>query len=181
VRGVLRTRVGFSGGSTPSPTYRTIGDHTETVDIEYDPKIVSYAELLKMFWENHDPSSSCSRQYMSAIFYHGEEQKKLAELTFKQECEKRKVSTVVEPAGQFYNAEDYHQKYMLQKHPELMEFLELKRGPELADNHVATRLNGYIAGYGTKEDFEAEKKTLNLSEDAVQYILDNFKYTLNQY
>jgi len=180
VRGVLRTKVGFSGGSTPSPTYRTIGDHTETVEIEFDPTKISYAELLQLFWQNHDPTSSCSRQYMSAIFYHGEQQKKLAERTFKKESESRKVETVIAPAREFYNAEDYHQKYMLQKHPELMEFLNFKRGLEFIDSVVASRLNGYIAGYGTKADFELEKESLNLPEDAVEYIMDNFKYTLNQ-
>eukprot|EP00088_Acartia_fossae_P055190 TRINITY_DN6408_c0_g1_i11.p1 TRINITY_DN6408_c0_g1~~TRINITY_DN6408_c0_g1_i11.p1 ORF type:complete len:135 (-),score=29.34 TRINITY_DN6408_c0_g1_i11:429-833(-) len=133
-----------------------------------------------MFWQNHDPSSSCSRQYMSAIFYHGEEQHKLAKSTMEKESKTRKVATVIAPAKEFYNAEDYHQKYMLQKHPELMEFLELKRGPELVDSYVATRLNGYIAGYGEKSDFEAEKDELNLSDEALEYVRDNFKYTLNQ-
>lgn len=180
MRGVIRTKVGFSGGSTPSPTYRTIGDHTETIEIEFDPSMTSYAELLKIFWQNHDPSSRLCNQYMSAIFYHGIQQKKLAETTFKQESESRKVETVIAPAKEFYNAEDYHQKYMLQKHPELMEFLSFKRGPEFVDSHVAARLNGYIAGYGTKADFLSEMGSLNLDEDATQYIMDNFKYTLNQ-
>jgi len=180
VRGVIRTRVGFSGGSTPCPTYRTIGDHTETVDIEYDPSKISYSELLDIFWQNHDPTSSCSRQYMSAIFYHGEEQHDLANKTLQQESKTKNIATVIAPAKEFYNAEDYHQKYMLQKHTELMNFLQFKRGPELVESHVACRLNGYIAGYGEKADFEAEAPSLNLPDEALEYIRDNFKYTLHQ-
>ena len=76
---MIRTRVGYTGGNKENPTYRTLGDHTESIEVDYDPGIISYADLLKVFWRSHDPGSrSWSRQYIAAIFYHNEEQKKQA-------------------------------------------------------------------------------------------------------
>merc|ERR1719458_611869 len=116
---------------------------------------------------------------MSAIFCHGEEQLQLA----KEKCSEsrarteKKGQTEISPAKPFYNAEDYHQKYILQKHTELMEMLQLRRGPKLIESSVAARINGYIGGYGTKAAFEAETGHLNLDSEVVDYVLDNFKYT----
>jgi len=152
------------------------------VDIEFDPAVVNYEEMLQLFFKFHDataPSPGCSRQYMSAIFCHGEEQLQLAKKSAqKAEQElRKKVQTEISPAKPFYNAEDYHQKYILQKHTELMEMLQLKRGPKLIESSVAARINGYIGGYGTKAAFEAETGHLNLDSEVVDYVLDNFKYT----
>jgi len=67
MQGIYRTRVGYAGGSTSSPTYRNIGDHTETIQIDYNPKEISHEELLDVFWRSHSPEvKSWSRQYMSA-------------------------------------------------------------------------------------------------------------------
>ena len=75
----MRTRVGYAGGEKKNPTYHSLGDHTETIQIDYDPKQISYAKLLEVFWRSHDPlSRSCSRQHKAAVFYHNEEQKRLA-------------------------------------------------------------------------------------------------------
>ncbi len=89
------------------PTYYNLGDHTETVDIDYDPQATSYEELLKMFWKNHDPTRKCSRQYMSAIFYHDEHQRKLAEESKRTEEKKRSstIRTEILPMEKFYEAE----------------------------------------------------------------------------
>lgn len=81
--GVVRTRVGYAGGSKLAPTYHAMGDHTESVDMDYDPAVTTYSHLLKMFWKNHDSTSKCTRQYMSAIFYHDEDQKQAAEESLK--------------------------------------------------------------------------------------------------
>ena len=84
-----------------------MGDHTETVDLDYDPEVVTYTDLLKMFWKNHDPTVQCKNQYMSAIFYHDEEQKRLAEETMQEAVrnKNRKITTKILPAGKFYQAE----------------------------------------------------------------------------
>ena len=83
------------------------GDHTETVEIEFDPKQTSYSNLLDMFWENHDPTRCASRQYMSAIFYHSSEQKRLAEESRdgRQKKLSQKIVTRITAAETFYNAE----------------------------------------------------------------------------
>ena len=83
-------------------------DHTETVQIQYDPKVTSYSTLLTMFWSNHDSTACHSRQYMSAIFYHDESQKELAEKSklAHQKQKMRKVQTKILPANTFYDAEE---------------------------------------------------------------------------
>ena len=78
VPGIIRTRVGYSGGSKKNPTYYDLGGHTETIQIDYDPKKITYEELLDIFWESHEPTLSLSSQYASIIFFHNEEQKKIA-------------------------------------------------------------------------------------------------------
>ena len=68
---MLRTRVGYSGGTTKSPTYRAMGDHTEAIAIDFDPTVISYQELLRRFWDSHYCASNVSsRQYMNVVFYH---------------------------------------------------------------------------------------------------------------
>ena len=76
---MIRTRVGYAGGAKENPTYHNLGDHTETLQIDYDSSKISYEKLLELFWEEHDPTSrSWSRQYKAVVFYHDEEQKRLA-------------------------------------------------------------------------------------------------------
>lgn len=83
-------------------------DHTETVDIEYDPNVTSYEKLLSIFWSSHDSTSCHARQYMSAVFYHDDTQKKLAEQTkaVQQKKKMRQIVTKILPAQTFYNAEE---------------------------------------------------------------------------
>jgi methionine-S-sulfoxide reductase len=113
LKGVIKTRVGYAGGTKKNPSYHNLGDHTETVEITFDPKIISFEELLKHFWQQHDPTLQEVTQYKSVIFYQDEEQKKIAEKS-KQEAEKKlgKVATEIKKAGTFYEAEEYHQKYL---------------------------------------------------------------------
>ena len=97
----------FIGGTKANPTYYAMGDHTETIDLDFDPNVTSYAELLHIFWNNHDPCTKNKRQYMSAIFYHDEEQKELA-LQTKDEMSKKgkKITTEIAPAKEFTDAEE---------------------------------------------------------------------------
>ncbi|XP_030763937.1 peptide methionine sulfoxide reductase isoform X3 [Sitophilus oryzae] len=190
--GVLRTRVGYSGGTTPNPVYKSIdsassedgaaakpptenprGDHTEVIEIDYDPKVITYHDLLQLFWNNHEYglTTVIKRQYMSLILYHDEDQKRIAEKEIKIEAGKRneKLLTELAPAGPFYPAEDYHQKYRLQKHGWIVE--ELNLTPELLQtSEVAAKLNGYIAGVGTQDQFEKDIKRLAVPEKIASFV-----------
>lgn len=124
--GVLSTRVGYIGGSKEKPSYQEVctdtTGHAEAVEIEYDPAKVTYEELLKIFWENHDPTTlnrqgpDVGSQYRSAVFYHNDEQLKQAtaskESIDKSGKFKRPIVTAIVPAATFYAAEDYHQQYL---------------------------------------------------------------------
>lgn len=173
---MVRTRVGFTGGTTDNATYRNIADHTEAVEVEFDPAMTDYPALLALFWSGHDPTVPAhSRQYMSAIFCHGVEQLRLARdsMVTAQAGSKKPITTLVLPAGQFYQAEDYHQKYILQKHPQLLQSLRLARGPALVSSSLAARLNGYLGGHGSREGLLGERETLAaLSQQDRDYVLE---------
>ncbi len=114
---VIKTVVGYTGGHLPSPTYEQVctgrTGHAEAVQVQYDPQTISYPELLGIFWKCHDPTQlnrqgpDIGTQYRSAIFYQNEEQRKLAESS-----KKANAVTLIESAGLFYPAEDYHQQYL---------------------------------------------------------------------
>jgi peptide-methionine (S)-S-oxide reductase len=176
LKGVVRTRVGYSGGTKKQPTYRRLGDHTETVQVDYDPTKISYETLLEVFWSSHHPGSpSWSRQYMNVIFYHNEEQKRLAEASKARVAAKTggQVHTAILPATEFTLAEDYHQKYYLRQASGLWRELsgfypDLKN---LVNSTAAARMNGYVAGYGSVDQLEEELPGLGLSPEAGQQLL----------
>ncbi|KXJ75615.1 peptide methionine sulfoxide reductase [Aedes albopictus] len=175
-KGVLRTSVGYSGGTTPAPVYRNMGDHTEVIEIHYDPTVLNFSDLLDLFWNNHEYglTTRIKRQYMSLILYHNEEQRRISEESRAEEQIKRapeKIITEIAPAGIFYPAEDYHQKYRLQGHRELAKSIGLT--PELLHkSHVAARLNGYLIGVGGLDQFEKDTDRLGLNTDQAQYVRD---------
>ena len=131
--GVYSTAVGYAAGHTPNPTYREVctgmTGHNEAVLVVFDPAKVRYDELLKVFWENHDPTqgmrqgNDAGTQYRSGIYYFNEEQRRLAEASrtlFQQQLSKAgygPITTEILPAQEFYYAEDYHQQY-LAKNPD---------------------------------------------------------------
>jgi len=127
IKGVLKTEVGYMGGAMKNPTYEQVctdrTGHAEVVQLEYDPNVVSYKDILRVFWSAHDPTQKnrqgpdVGTQYRSAIFYHNDEQKTLAEQSKKDEQKKRDtpIATEIVPAGTFYRAEDYHQQYLLKR------------------------------------------------------------------
>jgi peptide-methionine (S)-S-oxide reductase len=125
VEGVVSTSVGYSGGHYENPTYRIVctgmTGHAESVQVEYDPAIVSYDDLLNLFWENHDPTTmnrqgpDVGTQYRSVIFYHTPEQEAAARAS-KERLEssgkyRKPIVTEIVPAAEYYMAEDYHQQY----------------------------------------------------------------------
>lgn len=137
--------------------------------------MISYRDLLEVFWYSHDPTAvSYSDQYKSIIFYHDDEQKRLAEET-RDELEaslNRTVYTEIVPARMFYLAEDYHQKYYLRQVSQLEAEFLLKY-PDINDfvnSTAAARVNGYVAGFGTTEDLDKELASLGLSPESQELI-----------
>lgn len=126
LKGVKATSVGYTGGQTKNPTYEQVCSdrtgHAEAVEVEYDPAQVTYDDLLKTFWENHDPTQvnrqgpDYGSQYRSAIFYHSPEQQAAATASKERLAAsgqlKRPIATQIVPADIFYPAEDYHQQYL---------------------------------------------------------------------
>lgn len=125
LNGVTKTIVGYTGGHTANPTYEQVCSHTtgyaEAVQVTFDPKKITYEQLLNKFWEIHDPTTlnrqgpDIGSNYRSAIFYHSDEQRKLAEKS-KNDLDRsgkldRPIVTEITQAGPFYKAEEYHQKY----------------------------------------------------------------------
>mmetsp|Transcript_26278 Transcript_26278/g.22481 ORF Transcript_26278/g.22481 Transcript_26278/m.22481 type:complete len:164 (-) Transcript_26278:3-494(-) len=128
MKGVFSTQVGYAQGSTQNPTYEEVcsgqTNHAEVIRVVYDPKTVAYRDLLKVFWSSHDPTvpnaqgNDRGSQYRSGIYYFNEAQKEEAEKS-KQEYQDalakagvtKTIVTEIEPAGEFFYAEDYHQQY----------------------------------------------------------------------
>ena len=125
IKGVKSTRVGYTGGNLPNATYEEVctdrTGHAEAVQVKYDPKEISYKDLLDLFWSIHNPTTKnrqgpdIGSQYRSAVFYHTVEQEKIAreskELVDGSNRFQNKIVTEIVPATAFYEAEDYHQKY----------------------------------------------------------------------
>ncbi|MDO8520809.1 MAG: peptide-methionine (S)-S-oxide reductase MsrA [bacterium] len=129
IPGVLETAVGYTGGTKENPTYEDVcggaTGHAEAVQIIYDPKKISYDELLDIFWKNHNPTTpgrqgpDIGAQYRSVIFFHTPEQEAAARAS-KEKLEKNgkwgdPIVTEIVPAGTFWRAEEYHQKYFAKK------------------------------------------------------------------
>lgn len=142
VPGVTATKVGYEGGKKENPTYEQVSagntGHAESVMVEFDPAKVTYEKLLDLFFKMHDPTTlnrqgnDVGTQYRSAVFYQNEDQRKKAE-AFKRKVEesgawKGKISTEIAPAGKFYPAEAYHQKYLV-------------KNPDGYDNHYLRKIS----------------------------------------
>lgn len=149
---MLRVRVGYCGGVKENPSYYDLVDHTEAVSIDFDPEVISFEEMLKHFWDAHEPTrNNASRQYIHALFYRSELQKIAAEKSLiatalERSIPEGKIETEIIPVREFTYAEDYHQKYYLTQYREIREFLTKIYPDEkaLADSTVATRLNAYL-------------------------------------
>ena len=129
LKGVTATAVGYAGGSVSNPTYEDVcthrTGHAEVVQVEYDPAVVSYEQLLNVFWDIHDPTQvnrqgpDVGTQYRSVIFFHDAAQEAAARAS-KERIEKsgryrRPIATEIVPAATFYRAEEYHQQYLAKR------------------------------------------------------------------
>jgi peptide-methionine (S)-S-oxide reductase len=173
----VRTRVGYAGGTTKNPTYHDLGDHTETVEIDFDPAVITYSQLLDLFWESHNPCERpWSRQYMTAVFANDETQRKLAEASRDRVAKKipGKIETKILPATPFTLAEDYHQKYYLRQYADLSRELHAIYPDEAAFTRstAAARINGYLGRHATREQIEGTLPLLGLSSAAAKTLLD---------
>jgi len=165
--------VGYAGGRQSDPTYRRIGDHTETVQVDYDPQRITYEQLLDIFWKSHTPTSaSRPGQYMRAVFYHDENQRSQADASKAALAREfgRTVRTEVVPLRTFTMAEDYHQKYLLKQRSRLK--AEMSRiypsHRDFVNSTAVARINGYAGGNGSREQFDRDIDRLGLSDAGKQ-------------
>lgn len=171
--GVVRTRVGYAGGTTPAPTYDDIGDHIEAVQVEYDSSALGYDRLLDCFWTNHDPTRApFKRQYQPALFPRTEaqiEQARASAATVADRLDASLSTDVIEDAP-FYRAEAYHQKYKLRHHPELMQaFRAIYPDEEAFTNSPAAALvNGYVGGHRPPRHLDDDLPRLGLPSTATE-------------
>ncbi len=177
--GILRTRVGYAGGEKENPTYHDLGDHTETIEIDYDPARITYVRMVELFAQWHNPCGRAfSRQYMSIAFHRtGEEKRILEEWKAREEKSRGAIHTAILPFTKFWLAEDYHQKYYLRQDGRIMKELDAVYPDwrELTNSTAAARLNAYVSGNGPAAQLEAELPSLGLSRETGEALLAQVK------
>lgn len=149
--GVVRTRVGYAGGTTPDPTYKRIGDHTEVVQVDYNPNQISFDKVIDKAFEQHDPfHQSTKRQYQNIIFIGSDRQQQALEDHVRASgYERNQLETRIEPLGTFHVAESYHQKFNLRDKRWITEPFA-KAGYDdstIRESPAAAKLNSYAAGH----------------------------------
>ncbi len=171
--------MGYTGGTTKDPTYHDIGDHTESFQVDFDPAVIPYDQLLEIFWSEHNPTSPrWSTQYATVAFWADEEQRAAiaaSRRTLQSELgAERQVTTKVVPLDRFYLAEDYHQKYYLRSTRKLMAEVGPRYATDAAfrDSTLAARVNGFIDGSdGFSADLAAEIDSYDLSPEGAAELL----------
>lgn len=174
--------MGYAGGSKADPTYRSIGDHMESIQIDFDPQRITFEQLLEHFWRWHNAfARPYSRQYASAVLYADQAQQKaaLASQARWEAKRKRKTTTEIAALKKFTVAEDYHQKYRLRQHRSWMAALARIYPADvdqaLLDSTVAARLNGYLAGEGSLALLSKELTKMGLTEGEQRRLWDQMK------
>ena len=147
-----------------------MGNHTEALQIDFDPQQISFEDVINLVWKSHNPvGMRRGSQYKSAIWFSDDEQLKIIESTMEPLVQRfgQELTTEVLPFEKFYNAEDYHQKYSLQHHNPVMDSFR-QMYPVFDDfnrSTAAARLNGFASGYGSKAMLEAEKSLYGFDEE----------------
>lgn len=166
--------MGYAGDPRKDqPTYHDLGLHAETLEVDFDPEVIAYEELLELFWNSHNPTHPAwSAQYRSAIFTHDEDQAEAARRSAENYGERlgRQIHTEIIPLVRFWPAEEYHQKYRLQ-HNRLLRNEYRQVYPFFADflnSTAVARVNGYLGGYGSVSQLDEEIDRLGLDERAIR-------------
>lgn len=157
IDGVVRTRVGYAGGTKSDPSYQTLGDHTEVVQVEYDPNQVSFRTLVERAFDQHSPSHQPKkRQYQHIIFVDGEREQETVESVLEDsEYTPERVTTRIESLTQFHLAEDYHQKYNLRGKRWCTEPFRTDGydDGDIRESPAAAKLNAHVAGHDVSVPF----------------------------
>ena len=181
VEGVWRTRVGYAGGDRANPTYHDLGDQTECFQVDFDPSVVSYRELVDLAFASHNPVWPAHKvQYASLVLAHDDEQLAVARERGVRASSMlgRPLATRIEPLKRFWLAEDYHQKYSLRQDHILTSELSAMFGDDqvaFRESTVAAKVNGYVAGDGTKAQLGVEIDFLGLSEKGRAHLVSMVK------
>jgi methionine-S-sulfoxide reductase len=169
--------VGYAGGNRSNPTYDSLGDQSECVQVDYDPTVISYEQLVDLMFALHDPTSRPSyAQYASLILAQDDEQLTIARERAKVASVKlgKPLTTRIETLKRFWPAEDYHQKYYLRNDRTLLTQLRGMLGADetaLRDSTAAMRVNGYVSGSGTRTRLAGEIDSFGLSAPAREHLL----------
>ena len=149
--GVVRTRVGYAGGTKRDPTYHSLGDHTEVFQVEFDPNTITYRDLLKRVFESHNPQHQTGKtQYQNVVLTATAAQHTaLNEFLVSQGLTADGIGTRIEQLARFYPAEEYHQKYKLRSVSSFIDAFETAgySAEEVRESPIAAKLNGYAAGH----------------------------------
>jgi peptide-methionine (S)-S-oxide reductase len=159
-----------------NPTYHSLGNHTEAIQIDFNPDEIDFATILNLIWTSHNPiGAKRSSQYKSAIWFGDDHQKTAIEqsiqpLEEKYDCA---LTTEILPLETFFNAEDYHQKYVLQRHDAVMKQFKTFYADfdEFVNSTAAARLNGFAYGCGSKTLFEAEQSEYGIAQEILAPVL----------
>jgi len=165
--------VGYAGGTTPNPTYRRIGDHTETIQVDFNPDVITYGDLLGLFWQSHSPERKVwSHQYRAIVLYQNDVQRDAAQRSKEAlTATGQAVATVIVHLTRFYLAETYHQKHILQNTPLMADIKSIyPNEQDWLNSTAAARLNGYLGGYGQADTFDHDIKYLGLSVDGERFL-----------
>ena len=166
----MRTRVGYAGGTTADPTYSRIGDHTETFQVDFDPAVLTFDELLDVFWAEYSPTGrQWSTQYAHIAFWGDDAQRDSIAASVRRLSEElgQMVTTQTRALDHFYVAEEYHQKYYLRSDRTLVrDFGEMYPGSaDFRESTAAARVNGYLDGAGDAVTLLAEVDSYGLSAE----------------
>ncbi|MCR8630242.1 peptide-methionine (S)-S-oxide reductase MsrA [Paenibacillus radicis (ex Xue et al. 2023)] len=176
--GIIRTRVGFAGGTKANPTYRQLGDHSETVEMDFDSGIIRLETILNMFWSSHNPiniNDYKGRQYRSLVLFRDQEQHRVIQDVMRNSVEQGNgmPDTEVAPYTSFYPAKERHQKYYLKRYPDAIDKLKalFPSDEALTNATLAARLNGLAKGYTNMEKIINEIRTWRIYSEEQEEII----------